>query len=67
MWAIWDFTTKDWLREPLQEFTAILAFDTKRSACGRAAQCWGYDSYSEAKADGWCEVRKLNPLVKDGM
>jgi hypothetical protein len=38
---------------------AIVAFSSKRAACKRAAKYFGYESYTEAKRHGWCEVRPL--------
>ena len=66
MWGIWckdrGEDRGDWLRElPIPGYVshAVLAFDTKTAACRRAAAEYGFDTYSEAKRHGWCEVRKL--------
>ena len=62
MWGIWCKERKnnkgDWFR--CGECAAILAFESKADACKRAAQEYGFDTYTEAKARDWCEVRKLN-------
>lgn len=61
MWAIWckelNGGKGDWLMCP--ECEAILAFKTKAAACKRAAKEYGFDSYSEAKRNKWCEVRSI--------
>jgi hypothetical protein len=54
----------DWFRE-LQSSVddggiAILTFTSKREACYRAAKNYGYDTYTQAKKDGWVEVHPLN-------
>jgi hypothetical protein len=38
---------------------ATLAFASKRDACYRAASEYGFDTYSEAKRNGWVEVKTL--------
>jgi hypothetical protein len=65
MWGIWDNENKDWVKESrhtgysFYETDAVLAFKSKRAACNRAANRFGFDSYTDAKRRGWCEVRKL--------
>lgn len=53
----------DWLREPSSIMNdggaAILAFGSKREAERRAAEHYGYKSYSKLRRDDWCEVREL--------
>lgn len=50
----------DWLRERnTDRYKPILAFESKRAACKRAAEEYGYPSYTEAKRKGWVEVRPL--------
>lgn len=68
MWGIWEFEINDWFRELPSKVDdggiALLAFTSKAEACDRAAKNWGYDSYSQMKADGWGEVRPLRAPVK---
>lgn len=65
MYGIWCKDTashrhnvEDWYRCP--ECECVCAFETKAKAFRRAAEIYGYDSYSKMKKDGWCEVRKLS-------
>jgi hypothetical protein len=63
MWGIWCLDTNDWAREMPSNVNdggvAVLAFFSKQAACKRAAERYFYDTYTEAKRDGWCEVRKI--------
>lgn len=62
MYGIWDLSCGDWVREYNYEghsLSGVLAFESKKFACRRAAQYFGFDSYAEAKRKGWCEVRGL--------
>lgn len=56
----------DWLREMPSRMDygdiAILAFTTQRDAKQRAAREYGYETYTEAVKDGWCEIK---PLLED--
>lgn len=60
MYGIWDLDLEDWVRELPSKVddggTAALCFETRRSACRRAAKHWGYDSYSACKKCGFCLV-----------
>ena len=47
-----------WMRERLGG-NAILAFQSKREACRRAAKFYGFTTYTQAKRKGWVEVRLL--------
>lgn len=53
----------DWLRELRSNVDdggiAVLAFTSIREAQARAAKHYGFDTYSEVKAAGWCEVKPL--------
>jgi hypothetical protein len=51
----------DWVREHNIAVSRppILAFESKRAACKRAAEYAGYASYTEAKRDNWVEVKPL--------
>lgn len=50
-----------WLRENSSNpANPILAFESKQAACRRAADHYGFPTYSEAKRRDWCEVRPLN-------
>lgn len=63
MWGIWCKDINDWLREMPSGVddggAAILAFTSKREACRRAGKHYHFGSYTEAKKNDWCEVRKL--------
>ena len=63
MWGIWCLDTNDWLRELPSKVDdggeAILVFSSKRAAQRRAAKHYGYDTYSEVFATGFCEVRDI--------
>lgn len=67
LYGIWCKDLKDnkgdWFRELPSRVNdgdiAILAFTSKREARYRAADNYGYDTYAEAKKDGWCEVKPL--------
>ena len=52
----------DWLRDDDRALDggAILAFERKRDACERARDEYGFDTYTQAKRNGWVEVRRLN-------
>jgi hypothetical protein len=64
MYGIWLMETGGWMRELPSKVDggniALLAFESKREACKRAAKEFGYETYTEMKRDGWCEVRTLN-------
>lgn len=68
MWGIWCFNTvggqpDDWLRD--EETNAILAFKSRQHACKEAKENWGFRTYSEAKNNGWCDVRRVDiPTTK---
>lgn len=53
----------DWLREYrpglLEIPGALIAFESKKAAMRRAADHYGYESYSKVRRDDWCEVREL--------
>ena len=53
----------DWLRELPSNVDdggiAMLVFASLREAQSRAAKHYGFDSYTEVKKNGWCEVRSL--------
>lgn len=55
------FASGDWMRE--QGSTAVLAWSDESKARKVAADEWGYDTYEQAVADGWCEVRPLMDSV----
>lgn len=61
LYGIWCFDENSWLRELPSTVDdggiALLVLPTKKSACERAAKHYGYESYREAKKEGWCEVR----------
>lgn len=66
LYGIWTFESDDkgdWVREypptVISDKQAILAYERKQDACNRAAEHFGYDTYTAAKRDGWCEVRQL--------
>lgn len=63
IYGIWDYETKDWVREMPSRVNdggvAVLAFQSKREACKRAADHWACGYYSDAKRLGYCEVRPL--------
>ncbi len=59
MWGIWDFDKNDWVRPCLLHGNPILAFESKRAACLHASRNYGFETYSEAKRRGWCEVLLL--------
>jgi hypothetical protein len=64
MYGIWCLDTNDWLREFQSKVDdggiAVLAFRTKFHACARAPKHYAFDTYTEAKQAGWCEIRKLS-------
>ena len=65
LFAIWCKEARnnkgDWMRELPSKVSdggiAILTFESKQAACHRAALAYGFQTYKEAKAKGWCEVR----------
>lgn len=67
LYGIWCKDLKDckgdWMRELPSKVNdgeiAILAFTAKRTAQERAAEAYGYDTYSQARRDDWVEVRQL--------
>lgn len=63
-YGIWCFDENDnkgdWLRNFGDEERPILAFETKKLACQRAARNYGFLTYTEAKRKGWAEVRPLS-------
>ena len=67
LYGIWCKDLNDnkggWYRElPSMEndgYVAILVFTSKRAACCRARTEYGFDTYSEARRNGWVEVRSL--------
>lgn len=67
LYGIWCKDEKknrgDWLREFPSNVQdggiAILAFTSKRQAQRRAADNYGFDTYSEAKKNDWVEVKPL--------
>lgn len=68
LYGIWCKDEKnnkgDWLREFPSKVEdggiAILAFTSKREAQRRAADNYGFGTYSEAKKNDWVEVIPLN-------
>lgn len=67
LYGIWrndaDQNRGDWLR-PVDDSTAIIAYQSKRAAWSRAAGEYGYPTYTAARRDGWCEVRPLPATMK---
>ena len=63
LWIIWDSEYDDWLRELPSKVDdggkAILTFPSRKAAEERAAKHVGYDTYRQAKADGWVEIVPL--------
>lgn len=57
----WDVSKDgEWLREySFNVANPILAYTSIRAAQKRAAKYAGFDTYTEAKRKGWCEVRTL--------
>lgn len=41
---------------------AILAYTSIREAKARAAKAYGFDTYDEAKKNGWVEVKTLTTI-----
>lgn len=60
MWIIWDCNADDYERLhghlPPGDNNPILLYQNKRAACKRAAELFGFDSYSECKRKGWAVV-----------
>lgn len=52
VWLVRDCSVKDYLKS---------VFKTRKLAMRVAARAFGYESYSDAKKDGWCEVIKFVP------
>lgn len=69
MYGIWNEKDTDWVRElPAAvngngKAAAILAFESKKVACKRAATVFGRESYTAAKHKGLCEVLPLLPVA----
>lgn len=61
-WGIWDCEKNDWHRifGGRGAVNTIPAFSSKAVACKEAAYQFGFNTYTEAKRKGWCEVRPLN-------
>lgn len=58
-YAIWCKDREDWLRESSADGIGVIAFPTKKAAMRRAALEYASYSYTEAKRNGWVEVRPL--------
>lgn len=52
-WLVWDVEEKRFLNA---------VYGSKKKACHAAAKEFGFDSYSEAKRKGWCEVIKMRQV-----
>jgi hypothetical protein len=59
LYAIWLLVGDDWLRESASS-DGLVVFTTKQAACYRAADEYGFKTYSAAKRAGWVEVKPLN-------
>ncbi len=63
--GIWDFCKGrhgGWICEAnVVAEPPILVYQSKRKAQKRAADYFGFLTYTEAKRKGWCEVREFNP------
>ena len=61
MFGIWCKDRNDWLRE--QDIAVpkppVLAFESKRAAQKRAAEEYGFPSYTQAKRKDWVEIREI--------
>lgn len=64
LYGVWCYDARnnrgDWLRYPGER--AIVSYESKRAAWSRAAGEYGYATYTDAKRDGWCEVRQLHEV-----
>lgn len=58
MYAIFDIGARDYVCEDFRtgKNAPILVFRNKKAAFKRAAEMFGYENYSLAKKQGWCEV-----------
>lgn len=74
LYGIWNlYLAREWKIGWVREYPstlyeggkAILAFTSIKEARARAASTYGYDSYSDVKKDGWCEVRVLSEIVEE--
>ena len=61
MFAVWFKDREDWLRERNVSVPdpPVLVFRSRRQANRRAAEEYGFASYSEAKKKDWVEVREI--------
>lgn len=60
-YLIWCYAEKSWLRE-IRANEALLVFTSRRKAERRAALLWGYDTYTQARRAGCCEVVPFDTL-----
>jgi hypothetical protein len=62
-YVIWCKDTRNCLRELPSKVDdggeAILMFTNKKKAQKRAAKHYGFDTFGEAKRNGWCEVYQI--------
>lgn len=69
MWSIYCFDSEDWIHPVLYgrqyDTKAYLVFETKKEACKRAAEEYGFATYTEAKRAGMCEVRLVGSSMRD--
>jgi len=70
LFGIWCYDLNnhkgDWMRDDA-DITAdagISAFPTARMAQRRARRSYGFQTYSDAKREGWVEVRPLTPTLR---
>lgn len=63
LYGIWCKDEKEWLKElPSTVYDggeAILAYTSRQAAQKRAAEHYGFDSYTEVHKADWAEVRPL--------
>lgn len=59
-WGIWGCFHGMWAQERSGLNNGVLIFTSRRMACKRAAEYFGYANYAQAKDDGACAVRRLS-------
>lgn len=64
IYGVWCRDVNDWLREERFDVQGIIVFLSRRLAMMRAAEEYGFATYSAAKRADWCEVRPIGSRVK---
>lgn len=56
----------DWAQtKDADGYWMVLVYVSKRAAQKKAAEFFGFDTYTEVKRHGWCEVREYTPRPRE--